>query len=71
MNLYFMRSNGERKLLAKVKSEEEANIKIREFLNEHNVNPYYFRTWVENGEKWIDFGSWSEFMILDMEDKNG
>lgn len=39
----------------------------------HNRCPefksYYQRTWEEDGELWIDFGSWSEFYVVTIDDE--
>jgi hypothetical protein len=60
-NLYFQRSNGEHRLLATKITENEAFKEVQKFLDEHNFKSYYTRNWEEDGVKWYDVGSWSEF----------
>lgn len=60
-NLYFQRSNGEHRLLATDVTEDEAFKEMQKFMDEHNFKSYYTRTWEEDGVKWYDVGSWSEF----------
>jgi hypothetical protein len=60
-NLYFQRSNGEHRLLATDVTEQEAIRGMQEFMYEHNYQSYYTRTWEEDGVKWYDVGSWTEF----------
>lgn len=60
-NLYFQRSNGEHRLLATDVTDEEAHKEMHKFMDEHNFKNYYTRSWEEDGVKWYDVGSWSEF----------
>ena len=60
-NLYFQRSNGEHRLLVTEVTENEAFKEVQKFLDEHNFKSYYTRNWEEDGVKWYDVGSWSEF----------
>ena len=62
-NLYFQRSNGEYRLLAKDVTEKEVAALGKAFMDEHNFKSYYVRTWERDGIKWYDVGSWSEFFL--------
>ncbi len=65
MKLYFQNSRGKERLIAEPTSEEEVAKEIEKFLYDHNFKSYYIRMWEENGRLKFDFGSWSEFFILD------
>lgn len=68
MKLYFKNSNGERKIIAKPKTEEDAVKIINKFCESRHFKIYYMRTWVDgDGLKVFDVGSWTEFFLLDME----
>lgn len=60
-SLYFQRSNGEHRLLATDVTEDEAYKEMEKFMNERNFESYYTRSWEQDGVKWYDVGSWSEF----------
>ena len=60
-NLYFQRSNGEHILLAKDVTEAEVRREIQKFLYEHKYRSYYTRSYENDGVKWYDVGSWTEF----------
>lgn len=66
MKLYFENSAHKRRLLGEYATEQEAVIRMREFLREHEYTSYYTRTWINpqnEQEKIWDVGSWSEFFI--------
>jgi hypothetical protein len=60
-NLYFQRSNGEHRLLATNVIESEAHKEMQKFMDDHKFVSYYTRSWEEDGVKWYDVGSWTEF----------
>ena len=60
-NLYFQRSNGEHRLLAADITEEDACKAMHKFMDDHKFKCYYTRSWEEDGVKWYDVGSWTEF----------
>lgn len=68
-DFYFKRSNGELVLLAENVSHEEAMVKMKEFIDEHNFKSYYTRVWQKENTVWYDCGSWSEFFCLKLNDK--
>lgn len=71
MKLYFENSRGERRLIAKPKTEEDANKVIHKFCEDRHFKIYYIRTWRNNeGLKVFDCGSWSEFFYLDDSEEN-
>ena len=61
-NLYFIRSNGEKRLVRQNINPETALGYIEEYT--HSLNPnfkiYYFRSWEEDGGSLYD-GSYTEF----------
>lgn len=66
MKLYFENSRGERRLIAKPKTEEDANKAINKFCEDRHFKIYYIRTWKDNeGLKVFDVGSHTEFFYLD------
>lgn len=66
MKLYFENSRGERRIIAEPKTEEEADKEIDKFCEDRNFKIYYVRTWRDDdGLKWYDVGSHSEFFICD------
>lgn len=71
-NFYFQRSNGEYILLQEDCTESQAMMKMKKFLDEHNFKSYYTRIWNnENGNRWYDVGSHTEFFIWGFIDING
>lgn len=62
-NLYFIRSNGEKRLVRQNINPETALGYIEEYT--HSLNPnfkiYYFRSWEEDGGTMYDIGSHTEF----------
>ena len=72
MNLYFLDSNNNKRLVKKEVCAKEVGSVITQFVN--NINPtykiYYMRSWyneAENGTMY-DVGSHSEFFLLVDED---
>jgi len=49
MELKFLNSNGEEKLLGSFNSKEECLQAVNKFLEDHNYKSYYTRSWVQNG----------------------
>lgn len=62
-NLYFIRSNGEYKLLAENVTNSQALMKINQFLDEHKFKSYYKRTWETTSGTMFDVGSHTEFFL--------
>lgn len=68
MNLYFIRSNGEKRLVRENAEEKTVLSDIHSYVN--NVNPtykiYYTRSWYSEDHKGImyDVGSHTEFFLL-------
>lgn len=56
------------RVIAKVKTEQEAFAEINKFLKEHNYKSYYTRIWYEDNIKKYDVGSYDEFFHLELED---
>jgi hypothetical protein len=72
INVYFLDSRNERRIIGLAEDRQSAMRIIMNFLAEHNYKSYYTRSWTEeNGEEWIDVGSHTEFFILKRNDKNG
>ena len=70
-DFYFKRSNGELVLLAENVSEEEAMVKMKEFLDDHNYKSYYIRVCQHGNEIHYDVGSWSEHFELKLYNEDG
>ena len=62
-NLYFANYYNELIGIKKDCKEEEIYKEVAEFLKKYNYKNYYVRTWMENDELWIDFGSHVEFFV--------
>lgn len=66
MKLYFENSKGERRLIAKPKTEEDAQKAIYKFCENRHFKIYYVRSWkIPDGLKVFDVGSHTEFFYLD------
>lgn len=65
MKLLFQNSYGEERVIANPKDEEEAYKHMKVFCEERNFKVHYIRSWMENGRKCFDVGSWSEFFYLE------
>ena len=65
-NLYFIRSNGEKRLVKENVDKETAMNHIREYVASLNPNfqIYYFRYWEKDGGTTYDIGSHTEFFWL-------
>ena len=62
--LYFEDSYERRRLIGEPKDDKECWNMIHNFCEERNFKIPYVRTWVtENGEKWYDVSSHTEFFI--------
>lgn len=44
---------------------EDLNLKMAEFLNKINFKSYYYRVWIKNDYMYTDYGSHSDFFIID------
>jgi hypothetical protein len=65
MRVYFEDNYGERKFLGESKIESVRDMLIHKDMEERNIHPHYLRYWVEeNGEIYIDYGSYSSFYVL-------
>lgn len=65
MKVYFENTNGVRREIGTVDTQEEAFKIIRKFLDEHRYKAPYWRSWSEeSGEIWFDVGSHTEFFIM-------
>ena len=62
--LYFEDRYEKRRLIGEPVTDEECWYMINNFCKGHNFKIPYVRTWVtENGEKWYDVSSHSEFFV--------
>lgn len=68
MKLYFKNSQGKKRCIANVKTEDGAKEFIRQFCEERNFQIHYMRIWVVDNEKHFDVGSWSESFVLKLDD---
>lgn len=65
IRVYFVNSKKKHRLLAKVKTEQDAFKTVNDFCKEHNFTSYYTRSWFDDeGRRWLDVGSWSEFFVF-------
>ena len=52
-------------LVARCETLAQANMRLSEYLQEHHITPPYMRYMCySDQEVWIDYGSWSQFMII-------
>ena len=66
MKLYFENSYGQRRIIAKPQTEEEAWREIHKFCQDRSFKIHYVREWRDtDGLKCYDVGSHSEFFYLD------
>ena len=66
MKLYFENSRGNRRIIGKPQTEDDAWKIIKEFCENRHFKIYYIRTWRDNdGLKVYDIGSHTEFFYLD------
>ena len=66
MKLYFRSSNGNERIIAEPKDEQEVWKEIHKFCSDRNFKIHYVRQWQEGNRRWYDYGSWSEFFVLDL-----
>lgn len=64
MKVYFENSQGKKKEIGQVDSEEKAFEIIKNFLSAHNFTYYYIRYWGEDGYLKVDVGSHTEFFYI-------
>lgn len=62
-NIYFIRSNGEYRLLGENVTCSQASMKINQFLDAHNFKSYYTRSWDTHEGTMYDVGSHTEFFL--------
>lgn len=65
MKVLFENSYGERRIISEIKNEDEVYSVINNFLKQHNYKSPYVRSWEQDGYKWYDVGSHSEFFLLE------
>lgn len=65
MDLYFKDSGGKEKLLLKNSTKDDIWLEINEYLKEHKVTSHYQRMFVVDDRVWIDYGSHTDFFIVD------
>lgn len=64
----FQHGNGTETTLGYADKEDEGWLIISEHMNSLNYKNPYIRSWIVNGRKWFDVGSWVEFYILESEE---
>lgn len=70
MKLKFYCTDGTEKVIADVKDLDEADKAISKYLEDNNIKCYYARHWIKDGKSWTDFGSHTEFFVIDMKEKD-
>ena len=68
MKLVFVNRYGEQKELGIFETKEQAEDKIRGFLEEKNFKSYYWRTIHFTNKLTYDVGSYSEFFVIYFDD---
>lgn len=69
IRIYFINSRKKKRLIGKVKTEKDAYKVVNDFCKGHNYTYYYMRSWFDDeGRRWIDVGSWSEFFVFSTTD---
>ena len=58
------------KLMKTFETKEQAENFICKSVKENHEPNYYIRIWEEDGVKWYDYGSWSEFYAIKPLSKN-
>ena len=69
MKLYFENSYGESRVIAECQTEEDVSREIKKFIDNANkgkpkdkkFKSYYTRTWDDDGKRWYDVGSHTEY----------
>ena len=61
-------SSGSQRDLGSFSTKEDAEKEIRNFLNNHNYTPYYWRVVEGKNKLTYDVGSWSQFFIVYFDD---
>lgn len=68
MNIYFVHNAWKNSNIRKVgfgKTTDSCYHVVEELLKFYNIAAPYIRSWQEdNGDTWVDFGSYSDFIIL-------
>lgn len=70
MKLKFYCTDGTEKAIADVKDLDEADKAINKHLEDNNIKCYYVRHWIKDGKSWTDFGSHTEFFVVDIKEKD-
>ena len=71
MKLYFRNFKGEETLIGEFASETDMNKEMLAWFKSHNIHSRYQRSWIgEDGRQVVDYGSWSNFLIIDREGAN-
>ncbi len=66
MVLLLQNSQGKERIIAEPINKREVIEEINKFLDEHNYKSYYFNICeYEENKLRIDFGSWSQFFLID------
>lgn len=70
MKLKFYCADGTKKTIAEVKDLDEADKAIQKYLEDNNIKCYYARHWIKDNKMWTDFGSHTEFLVVEMNDED-
>ena len=65
LGLYFQNIKGEEKLLGSYETVHDVDKAISDFLKEHNYKSYYSRYWNSGDRVKIDFGSHTQFFLVE------
>lgn len=64
MKVYFENNSKRERLIGEGETQEECDLIITKFLEEHNFVPYYSRQWNTDKGLKIDVGSYAEFFYI-------
>lgn len=64
MKLYFKNCEGKERLIAECDTVSATHKEIRKFLDEHEYISHYLRSWGNEENIVIDFGSHSKFFVV-------
>lgn len=65
--LYHGNENNREIVADNIKDWKQLWEEISEFLKNKNFKSYYYRQWILKDILWIDYGSWTDYLMVDAE----
>ena len=65
--LYHGNENDKEIVADNIKDWKQLWEEISEFLKNKNFKSYYYRQWILKDILWIDYGSWTDYLMVDAE----